>query len=105
MSKGTNDNGGPQSTAADSVVPTKKDLLLPAGFNVNSARDVYRELARLRELGKMAIERAERAEAHATIMAQRNSELQRQMNMPKPAKSRKLNTGARFLTGEEGLRL
>lgn len=38
-------------------------------------------------------------------MARRNSELQKQINTPKLAKSRNLNTEARFLTGKEGLQL
>lgn len=38
-------------------------------------------------------------------MARENSDLRKQINAPKAARSRKLNTEARFLTGKEGLRI
>ncbi|KAH7310227.1 hypothetical protein B0J17DRAFT_634312 [Rhizoctonia solani] len=68
-------------------------------------QDVYREFARLQTIGEAAFEQAERAEAHARLMAKENSELQQQINTPKSVKTWKLNTQAQFLTGEEGLRL
>lgn len=56
-------------------------------------------------IGAAAFEQAERAEAHAKLMAKENNELRRQLHAPKPAKTRKLNMQARFLTREEGPRL
>lgn len=92
----------PQSPQA---LPSKKDLQLPDGFRIDCRQDVYRELARLRTIAEVAFKQAEEASAHAKLMAKENGELRRQINAPKPGRSRKQNTQSRFLTGEEGLKL